>query len=326
MGMKKIVLARMWPRIGSGFVDFLLTTGLFAIIYFAAVYPNVLDKEAYVANQTSMKADYMESGLYLESNDQVSAATSAFTYTTIAQVNSTKVTFQNVQFDVSASKNLYLFYTTKISSFGGTNMSDAVYKSTILQIGTSDSNIASFDTSTYVIALTDTSSSKEATAVDFFLGQYSSAVSIVSKSPAITALDDANKVIMRYALYFTIPVYFGAGLIFEFLIPLFSRNGKSVGKWIFHLVLLDKDGYELKKIWLLPRFLAYIIVEIIGGVVSFGSTFMITYTMAQFGKKHRSFHDYCGNSVVADEKCSLWFLDRVEEEEYEERHPELSHQ
>lgn len=326
MGMKKIVLARMWPRIGAGFVDFLLTTGLFALIYFAAVYPNVLDKESYVANQSALKVEYVRSGLYLENGDSLVDPTSAKTYETIDEVNSTTVTYKSTNYSVSLSKNLYLFYTEKASSFGEKNMTPAVFDSSILQLGTADSNIASFDRTTYALTLTDASSSGTETAVDFFLDRYSDAISIVGASPSVSALDDSNKAIMRYALYFTIPVYFGAGLIFEFLIPLFSRNGKSVGKWIFHLVLLDKDGYELKRIWLLPRFLSYIVVEIIGGVISFGSTFMITYTMAQFGKKHRSFHDYCGNSVVADERESLWFLDRVEEKEYEERHPELARQ
>ena len=119
-----------------------------------------------------------------------------------------------------------------------------------------------------------------------------------------------------------IPTTAGSALLYTLLIPLCLPNGKSLGKLFLHLVVLSKDGYELKKIWLLPRSLSYIVIELLLGVASFGATFLISYTMCMFMKEHRCIHDLLSNSVVAEEETSFWFKDEVDEEEYLARNPE----
>ncbi|MCI2111260.1 MAG: RDD family protein [Bacilli bacterium] len=334
MGMKRIVLPSIWTRIGSGLIDFLLTAGSFCLVFFAAVYPNAFDGDQYVANQNALKAEYLSSGLYLEAGGDLQDPTAiskdgdeAFSYDTLAKLNRVTVSDGTKEYTFSLVKNLYLFYTGKCADFDIPVMTRSAFESTILRVDDDVSGIGSFladpPTDTYEIGLAEKDYEVRRKAIDFFLEAYDAAEGAVGGSAAVASLERENATLMRNAVLWAIPTLFGAGFLFEFLIPLFSRNGKTVGKWVTRLVVLDKDGYELKRIWLLPRFLVYIIVEIGGGLASFGATFLISYTMCQFTKKHRALHDYLANSVVADEKTSLWFLDRAEEKDYEERHPEL---
>jgi uncharacterized RDD family membrane protein YckC len=326
--MKKIVLAHTWPRIFAAFIDFLIEAAVFALIFFAAVYPNSLDKNAYIANQDAIKRSYSDSGLFVENSNDLVSPTSLYDYSLVKDINSVNFTSYGESYSVSLIKNLYVFYTAKAASYDTATVTRQIFESDILKIGSVTSNIASFTADeakdTYAIAMIEETAEKRDITVSFVLSLYNSTITKVSSSKTIVALDEANKTLMRNSLLLMIPTFFGVSLIFELIIPLCSPNGKTIGKWIFHLVVLDKYGYELKRIWLLPRFLAYSIIEGMGGIASFGATFLISYTMFMFTKKHRSFHDYCGNSIVADERESLWFLDRAEEEDYVKNHPELA--
>lgn len=325
--MKKIVLAKKGKRIGAAFVDFALIAGVFSALYFPLIFPSVLDEKTYSANRSEEMALLLDSHLYVQTGTYDAMTPQNLTsFTTLVDVNKKSFDYNSQTYTVSLSKNLYLFYTSAISKFDGHQpLSYAVYCSDILKVGSDESNIGSFvvdeANDSYTLTLKTVSQSARDTTLTFFDDAYTAACKIAAKSSEVQALESANSTIMRNAILWAIPTLFGVGFLFEFLVPLFSRNGKSVGKWLFHLVVLSQDGYELKKIWLLPRFLVYILGEIILGVASFGAVLLISYTMFMFTRKRRCLHDYASNSVVAEEKESFWFISRDEEEEYERAHP-----
>ena len=82
------------------------------------------------------------------------------------------------------------------------------------------------------------------------------------------------------------------------------------------LGVLSADGYVLKRYYHIPRFITFFVIEMAGGILTFGGFFLISYIMFCFTKKRRSVHDFCSNSVVIDKKESVWFVDRDQEYRY----------
>ena len=113
-----------------------------------------------------------------------------------------------------------------------------------------------------------------------------------------------------------LPVLFGTSFIFYFLVPIFSKNGETIGKYILGLGVLSADGYVLKKYYYIPRYFSFFILEFAGGILTFGGFFLVTYILFCFNKKRRSVHDFLSNSVVIDKKASVWFVDRDQEYRY----------
>ena len=99
------------------------------------------------------------------------------------------------------------------------------------------------------------------------------------------------------------------------MIPLFSKRNETIGKYIFKLGVISKDGYSLKKIWIFIRWLSYLVIELVGGFLTMGGTILISYTMLIFNKKKRTIHDYIGNSIVINKEESFYF-NSYEEEKY----------
>lgn len=322
--MKLITLANAWKRIGAAFVDFALLLGLTAAIYFPLVLPAVLDQKAYKANQAQISEDLLSSGLYQRFNENlVTIPYDVAGFSTLDDLSSRTFTYQNQSFTVSVLANLHDFYTLHLTEFGkSNNLSEEVFASSILQVGTTTSGIDTFTHENNVYQVTALKGSSISTVVSFIKSAYTTAASTAKNSPAVKALNDENNQRIVNALLFLLPVCFTLSFILDFLIPLFSKNGQTIGKYLFKLVVLQKDGYELRKIMYLPRWLVYIILEIFGGIASFGGLFLISYTMFMFVKKHRCLHDFAAGSIVASGPDSFWFKDPVEEEEYRSSHPE----
>ena len=86
--------------------------------------------------------------------------------------------------------------------------------------------------------------------------------------------------------------------------------------------LTEEENNELEKIYYLPRFLSYLIIEVILSFVTIGGTFLISYTMFQFTKKRRCIHDYLSKSCVVDKELSFVFKNKKIEEAYKNKYGE----
>ena len=287
-----------------------------AVLYITLVFPNTFDKAKVLENNNKVVQLYKDCGLFAVDEEGNYAAYSQFSnIKKLEDLYNVEVTFNNKKYEAQLSKVLYEFYTTKYTSYGSSNnLSSDIYKSTILKVGTSESNIASFDETTYKFTLID--ESKEEDTVSFFYTAFQSACKSVINSQEVSSLTSSNQQIVLKSLYFIIPVVAGFSFIFDLLIPLFSPHNETIGKHIFKIGVISDKGYTLKKYMLIPRWIAYVLLEVILGVLSFGGTILISYTMFMFTKKRKCIHDIFGKSIVIDNTRSIYFDNEKEEAFY----------
>lgn len=316
--MKNIVFATRWKRVVGRLIDFLILAIFSCATFFGLIYPNTFDKTSYTNNLDTLGEYYRESGLFLESSSGSFVSLSSFSeINTVEELTSVDITYSDKTYKaLNITDSLYRFYNEKYFGFSGnSNLTLDVFKSTILKVGSDDSNIKdfSYENNAYKYVLIDSTDGLKT--VNFFVSAFDNAVSVVANSSKVNNISEKNRQIMLSSIKYFIPVVIGFSFIFDLLIPLCFKNGESIGKYIFGFSLLDKNGYRLKKYWLIPRWIGYILVEVILGVLTVGGTVLISYTMLVFNKKHRVIHDYFGNSICINKKESLWF-DSVNEENY----------
>lgn len=108
-----------------------------------------------------------------------------------------------------------------------------------------------------------------------------------------------------------------------FVMPLILKNGKTVGKLVMGIALVNKLGYNISIPQLVMRFF-FPLVVVIGLLIVGGSTFaigmglfvLVSYTMVIFTKEHKAIHDYLAGTIAIDSKRSVWFKDATEEAKY----------
>jgi predicted neutral ceramidase superfamily lipid hydrolase len=107
-----------------------------------------------------------------------------------------------------------------------------------------------------------------------------------------------------------------------------SKHGKTLGKMLFHLAVVNSLGYDIKKTQLIPRFwfpvlvliFAFFVSQLMGRYVLMSMLLFVTlftlvsYCMVLFTKDHKGIHDYFALTMVINEKESIWFKDANEEE------------
>ena len=146
----------------------------------------------------------------------------------------------------------------------------------------------------------------------------------------ITSLSKLQNDYNKYALYgVTLPLVVAiivTFLIFYFVVPLFFKNGETIGKKVMHVCLVNKLGYQYKRIQLLPRvlfpmLLTIIIVFLAGfSIWAFAGVsvaLLISFIFVIFTKDNKAIHDYFAGTLVVDAKQSTWFKDINEEEKAE---------
>lgn len=127
-----------------------------------------------------------------------------------------------------------------------------------------------------------------------------------------------------------IPIFISAilsSLVFLFIIPMITKYGRTLGKMMFGLAVVNKLGYDIKKTQLLPRFFfpvlvfifAFFVCQLIGNVLMsfmlFTTLFtLVSYCMVIFTKDHKAIHDYFALTLVIDAKQSIWYKNANEEE------------
>ena len=78
----------------------------------------------------------------------------------------------------------------------------------------------------------------------FFIEQFKGACNYVLNNQKITDLTNENRDLMFDSLKLFLPILLGVSLIFDLLIPLFSKEGQTIGKHLFGLAVLNKEGYK----------------------------------------------------------------------------------
>ncbi len=116
--------------------------------------------------------------------------------------------------------------------------------------------------------------------------------------------------ISRYEAYIAIAI---GGLIYFLIIPLFFKNGETLGMKIVHVGLVNSLEYQVSKPQVFLKNLV-ILAEIFLGLFTFFIVFLVDYIVMVFTKRHRSFSDFVAATVIIDTKNSVWFASRAVEE------------
>ena len=315
--MKRIYLAKKGKRILARLVDVLITIVVTVSIFLIFVLPNTLDTERIEENSNEIIRLYQDSGLFIvDEAGNYNGKSAIKNIDKISGLYSFDCEFNGKTYaDVSLTKSLFLFYTTKFTEYGNEfNLSLDTYKSDILKIGSTESNIADYDVNSNKLILID--EQKGNVTIQFFTNIYSGACKNLISNSKINDLTEQNQKIIIESLMYLIPVLLIVSFVLELIIPLFSPCCETIGKHIFKLGVLSSDGYRLKKIWLIPRWLCYSVIEFILGILTFGATPLITYTMFLFCNKRRCLHDFIAKTVVIEKAGSIYFANPKEENYY----------
>lgn len=146
----------------------------------------------------------------------------------------------------------------------------------------------------------------------------------------VTSLSKLQNDYNKYALYgVTLPLVVAiifTFMIFYFVIPFIFKNGETIGKKVMHICLVNKLGYQYKRIQLLPRvlfptLLTIIIVFFAGfsiwAFAGVSAVILISFLFVIFTKDNKAIHDFFAGTLVIDAKQSTWFKDINEEENAE---------
>ena len=116
--------------------------------------------------------------------------------------------------------------------------------------------------------------------------------------------------ISRYEAYIAIAI---GGLIYFLIIPLFFKNGETLGMKIVRVGLVNSLEYQVSKPQVFLKNLV-ILAEIFLGLFTFFIVFLVDYIVMVFTKRHRSFSDFVAATVIIDTKNSVRFVSRAVEE------------
>lgn len=128
-----------------------------------------------------------------------------------------------------------------------------------------------------------------------------------------------------YSTLILFVAYLPSSIVFYIVIPLLSKNGKSLAKRILGLALANIDGYKYKKYQIVMRYIPFFITLCATLFIPWGNIMIAlivpTVIILTSGgitlasPKRCSLHDYLARTIVINEKASTLFNDVFEEDE-----------
>ncbi len=112
-------------------------------------------------------------------------------------------------------------------------------------------------------------------------------------------------------------------LIIFYLVPVFDKKGRTLGKWALGVVVINKDGTYMKLYQRLLRPLYMVVLCSLTLIpnnaisfLAFGAVALLDFGFASFGKTSQSLHDKLFRTLVVTRKKSTIFKTVEEKEEY----------
>ena len=117
-------------------------------------------------------------------------------------------------------------------------------------------------------------------------------------------------------------------LVFYFIVPICSKNGRSIGKRIADTAVIGDDGYTAKKSRILLHY-GFVLLEwetmlipsFIIGMMVYLFLSIIGFMVLVMSKNHQSVHDKIARTIVIRYRDSIWFDSKESEEEYIKNNP-----
>ena len=135
-------------------------------------------------------------------------------------------------------------------------------------------------------------------------------------------------------LAFSLSLFVG-GICAYIVLPIILKNGQTVGKKVFKLILADSDGYKMRNTQLLMRYLplGVIVLSLIFlaplnlyvAITIILIMFLVSFALSMSSPKKMALHDFTARTIVVDFKTSIIFDNPLEEEQYiyKEDNPDL---
>jgi len=108
---------------------------------------------------------------------------------------------------------------------------------------------------------------------------------------------------------------FSLALIY-ILLPLISRHGCTIGKKALGLHVISRNENKLKKSQVFFREISFIIIEIIGGIITYGIIPLVSLALIVFSKNKLSLHDYFSKTDVVITNIKKIEVNKDEDDEY----------
>ena len=133
----------------------------------------------------------------------------------------------------------------------------------------------------------------------------------------------------NYYFYYTLGIVLAAFLsavICYIVVPIFLKNGSTVGKKIFKLGLATYDGYRFSNYQLGLRIVPFAILDfamlipvwtsILIVITVFLVVILTSFALMMASPKKAALHDFAARTIVVDINSSILFNNEIEEEEY----------
>lgn len=141
-----------------------------------------------------------------------------------------------------------------------------------------------------------------------------------------------NELTFYYSLAIVLAI-FVAGLVTYIVLPLFLKNGQTLGKKIFKIGLASYDGYKYHEWQLLLRFVPFLIVDVSLLLPIWNNIFLvfafvvvvllISFALMMASPKRAALHDFAARTIVVDLNSSIIFENELEEEAFIEKEDNL---
>ena len=157
-------------------------------------------------------------------------------------------------------------------------------------------------------------------------GAYYEAVAHFSAQPHFTELQSSIG-LKRYIAF--LPSFILSPLIFFFIIPLLTKDGRTLGKLAAKTAVIGSDGYKAKKLNIILHYAVLTLVwefllipSTIVGIMAMALLLLIDYLALILSKSHTSIHDKIARTLVINVKESNWFKDEEEANQYIKDNPD----
>ena len=138
---------------------------------------------------------------------------------------------------------------------------------------------------------------------EFYNNAYNAAlVDLASYAPFADLVAQIN----QYFIEILLIAFVTMAMILYFIFPLIFKEGKTIGKKLLNLSVVNALGYHVKLWQISVRFIVLFATFVLAIYTIFGSI-LISYTFMIFSKQYRALHDFFAQTRVVDSKQSTIF-------------------
>lgn len=140
-------------------------------------------------------------------------------------------------------------------------------------------------------------------------------------------IKDLEKSLKSTQVFIIVPSFVISYFVIFFTFPMIFKNGETIGKKMFKIGLVTKDGYNVKRRQIVFRqLILFVYVSLFSFIIGFeiwttlaslGLGVAIYFLSTLISKQRRSFADFLAYTYLIDTNSSVWFEDCVEEENKE---------